>query len=201
MGHSRGPVAALRPCQGATQALCPWPQQGQHPELGSVWGASGMAQLPGTPVLQGHEAPEPLVPTAQRTAGSGTGQRRPGTVTADWCLPCPAQQPSPVPTGLQSHCPSPRAPRGWTGQHGGALRNEPGLPIPAPAAPPALHASAPGGSARRGRPRCLPWREAAPSSRRADGKQSMEFARLKVKYNTHTDFVRGPGTAAFAGSD
>lgn len=40
-----------------------------------------------------------------------------------------------------------------------------------------------------------------PSSRRADGKQSMEFARLKVKYNTHTDFVRGPGTAAFVGSD
>lgn len=155
-----------------------------------MWGAPGTAQLPGTRVLQGHEVPEPRVPTAQRTAGSGTGQRRPGTVSAGWCLPCPAPQPSPVPTGLQSHCPGPQAPRGWTRQRGPALPSEPGLPIPAP-----------GGGARRGRPRCLPWREAAPSSRRADGKQSMEFARLKVKYNTHTDFVRGPGTAAFAGSD
>lgn len=137
-------------------------------------------------VLQGHEVPQP--------GPHGTRHRRqwhrPALHWHSDCSPVPAV---PSPTGLQSHCPSPQAPRGWTRQQGPVLWSKAALP--------ALRSSVPGGRARRGRPRCLPWREAAPSSRRADGKQSMEFARLKVKYNTHTDFVRGPGTAAFVGSD
>lgn len=81
-----------------------------------------------------------------------------------------------------------------------APQNTPGLPTP-PAGPSCTAPCA--GRSVVGGPAAHPSGKAAPvpAARPADGKQSMEFARLQVKYNTQTDFVRGPGTAAFAGSD
>lgn len=184
------PLHCSETVPGATRDPLPTAMAGAAPRAGlCVWGAPGTAQVAVCWVLQGHELPEPRVPRAQGKAGSGTGQRCTGTVTAAWCLPCPAPQPA------RSHSPA--------------------EPLPQPASAMGMDKAAGTRSQEGARPAhpcsrrqstsweapLLPWWEATPSSRRADGKQSMEFARLKVKYNTHTDFVRGPGTTAFAGSD
>lgn len=139
-------------------------------------------------VLQGHELPEPRVPRAQGKAGSGTGQRCAGSdCSLVPAVPSPAALPFPQPCRATAQ---PASAQGMDKAAG--TRSQEGA---RPAHPCSRRQSTSWEAP------LLPWWEAAPSSRRADGKQSMEFARLKVKYNTHTDFVRGPGTAAFAGSD
>lgn len=143
--------------------------------------------MPGGPSNQSHQPPR--VPGAAGTCGAkALGSRctgrdglrfaqgaAGGTEAAAAAHAAQAQR-------LQSSCPP--------------AHNEPGLRVPAPPHRLCCHG-------RVGLPAASPGRKAAPgpAGHGADGKHSMEFAWLKVKYNTHTDFVRGPGTAAFVGSD